>query len=120
MIVSSLWPSEIRRTSYQYLSSIQWCRNRGGPCLGLLRILPQDFRQYQIAQECAMGLLGNCCLRLSASHSFLLVSILLCPLTQSLTKNLVSSAIPEITDADMAFQAEETHANDDIKPFRKQ
>jgi len=30
------------------------------------------------------------------------------------------SPIPEITDADMAFQAEETHANADIKPFRKQ
>lgn len=30
------------------------------------------------------------------------------------------SPIPEITDADMAFQAEATHANTDIKPFRKQ
>lgn len=30
------------------------------------------------------------------------------------------SAIPEITDADMAFQAQETHANADEKPFRKQ
>ena len=31
-----------------------------------------------------------------------------------------SSPIPEITDADMAFQAEETHANNAVKPFRKQ
>lgn len=31
-----------------------------------------------------------------------------------------SSPIPEITDADMAFQASETHANADVKPFRKQ
>ncbi|TVY76000.1 L-fucose-proton symporter [Lachnellula suecica] len=31
-----------------------------------------------------------------------------------------SSPIPEVTDADMAFQAEETHANDDQKPFFKQ
>lgn len=30
------------------------------------------------------------------------------------------SPIPEITDADMAFQAEETHAGSDIKPFWKQ
>ncbi|TKA28589.1 hypothetical protein B0A50_02916 [Salinomyces thailandicus] len=30
------------------------------------------------------------------------------------------SPIPEITDADMAFQAEATHANTVIKPFRKQ
>ncbi|KAE8441534.1 hypothetical protein EG329_004880 [Mollisiaceae sp. DMI_Dod_QoI] len=30
------------------------------------------------------------------------------------------SPIPEITDADMAFQAEETHANTDILPFHKQ
>ncbi len=30
------------------------------------------------------------------------------------------SPIPEITDADMAFQAEETHASSDQKPFRKQ
>ena len=30
------------------------------------------------------------------------------------------STIPEITDADMQFQAEETHANTDVKPFRKQ
>ncbi|KAK3672257.1 hypothetical protein LTR78_007797 [Recurvomyces mirabilis] len=30
------------------------------------------------------------------------------------------SPIPEITDADMAFQAEETHANTDVQPFRKQ
>ncbi|KAK4237186.1 major facilitator superfamily domain-containing protein [Achaetomium macrosporum] len=30
------------------------------------------------------------------------------------------SVIPEITDADMAFQATETHANDDDLPFRKQ
>jgi FHS family L-fucose permease-like MFS transporter len=30
------------------------------------------------------------------------------------------SAIPEITDADMAFQASETHANDDVKPFWQQ
>jgi FHS family L-fucose permease-like MFS transporter len=30
------------------------------------------------------------------------------------------SPIPEITDADMAFQAEETHSNADIKPFHKQ
>lgn len=28
--------------------------------------------------------------------------------------------IPEITDADMAFQAESTHAGTDVKPFRKQ
>ncbi|KAF0317922.1 glucose galactose transporter [Colletotrichum asianum] len=30
------------------------------------------------------------------------------------------SHIPEITDADMEFQASETHANTDVKPFRKQ
>ncbi|RYO95994.1 hypothetical protein DL765_011732 [Monosporascus sp. GIB2] len=30
------------------------------------------------------------------------------------------STIPEITDADMAFQASETHANSDVKPFWKQ
>ncbi|KAL3422117.1 glucose/galactose transporter [Phlyctema vagabunda] len=30
------------------------------------------------------------------------------------------SNIPEITDADMAFQAEETHAEQAIKPFKKQ
>lgn len=30
------------------------------------------------------------------------------------------SPIPEITDADMAFQAEETHAGTDVLPFRKQ
>ncbi|KAM0722840.1 hypothetical protein Q7P37_001038 [Cladosporium fusiforme] len=30
------------------------------------------------------------------------------------------SPIPEITDADMEFQAEETHANAAVKPFRKQ
>jgi MFS transporter, FHS family, L-fucose permease len=30
------------------------------------------------------------------------------------------STIPEITDADMAFQATETHANADDKPFWKQ
>jgi FHS family L-fucose permease-like MFS transporter len=30
------------------------------------------------------------------------------------------SPIPEITDADMAFQAEETHVDADQKPFRKQ
>ncbi|KAF2636831.1 MFS general substrate transporter [Massarina eburnea CBS 473.64] len=30
------------------------------------------------------------------------------------------SPIPEITDADMAFQANETHAGTDIKPFHKQ
>ncbi|KAK4955465.1 hypothetical protein LTR66_013427 [Elasticomyces elasticus] len=30
------------------------------------------------------------------------------------------SPLPEITDADMAFQAEETHANADVKPFHKQ
>lgn len=30
------------------------------------------------------------------------------------------SEIPEITDADMAFQAEETKAGDSDKPFRKQ
>ena len=33
---------------------------------------------------------------------------------------LSSSPIPEITDADMAFQAQETHASSDHKPFRKQ
>jgi FHS family L-fucose permease-like MFS transporter len=31
-----------------------------------------------------------------------------------------SSPIPEITDADMAFQAEETHASTADKPFHKQ
>lgn len=30
------------------------------------------------------------------------------------------SPIPEITDADMAFQAEETHAGTDVQPFWKQ
>jgi len=30
------------------------------------------------------------------------------------------SPIPEITDADMEFQAEETHANTDVQPFHKQ
>ena len=33
---------------------------------------------------------------------------------------LSSSPIPEITDADMAFQAEETHTNASEKPFIKQ
>lgn len=32
----------------------------------------------------------------------------------------VSTPIPEISDADMAFQAETTHASSDVKPFRKQ
>ena len=40
--------------------------------------------------------------------------------TLSLADLFPSSPIPEITDADMAFQATETHANADIKPFRKQ
>lgn len=31
-----------------------------------------------------------------------------------------STPIPEISDADMAFQAETTHANSAVKPFRKQ
>ena len=31
-----------------------------------------------------------------------------------------SSTIPEITDADMAFQAAETHAEAEVGPFRKQ
>lgn len=30
------------------------------------------------------------------------------------------SPIPEITDADMEYQAQETHVNEDVKPFRKQ
>jgi FHS family L-fucose permease-like MFS transporter len=30
------------------------------------------------------------------------------------------SDIPEVTDADMAFQAAETHASEDDKPLRKQ
>ena len=30
------------------------------------------------------------------------------------------SKIPEVTDADMAFQAEETHVGSGDKPFRKQ
>jgi FHS family L-fucose permease-like MFS transporter len=30
------------------------------------------------------------------------------------------SSIPEITDADMAFQADEAHTNEDNKPFWKQ
>ena len=30
------------------------------------------------------------------------------------------SKIPEITDADMAFQAEQTHAGEGDQPFRKQ
>jgi hypothetical protein len=33
---------------------------------------------------------------------------------------VLSSTIPEITDADMAFQAEETHANVEVGPFHKQ
>ena len=33
---------------------------------------------------------------------------------------ICSSPIPEITDADMEFQAETTHANTAIKPFWKQ
>jgi len=32
----------------------------------------------------------------------------------------VSSTIPEITDADMAFQAAETHADVEVGPFFKQ
>lgn len=34
--------------------------------------------------------------------------------------NETSTPIPEISDADMAFQAETTHANSAVKPFRKQ
>jgi len=30
------------------------------------------------------------------------------------------STIPEITDGDMEFQAQETHVNEDVKPFKKQ
>jgi len=40
------------------------------------------------------------------------------PILQVLTE--ASSPIPEVTDADMEFQAEETHANAAIKPFFKQ
>lgn len=34
--------------------------------------------------------------------------------------NSSSSTIPEITDADMEFQAETTHANTAVKPFWQQ
>lgn len=40
--------------------------------------------------------------------------------TFSLAVVFFFSTIPEITDADMEFQAEETHANTAVKPFWKQ
>jgi FHS family L-fucose permease-like MFS transporter len=69
-----------------------------------------------------MGLPSHCLFRVPVGCSFLLVRHLLVhafSIHQPL-RMLTSSPIPEITDADMAFQAEETHANADIKPFRKQ
>ncbi len=72
-----------------------------------------------------MGLPSHCMLRIRPRRGILLVSTPQVLLLQDFKASLShttsnSSPIPEITDADMAFQAEETHANSDIKPFHKQ
>lgn len=67
-----------------------------------------------------MGLLSHCMFRVFTCCSVLLVSPVEFPTEQIELTYYHSSPIPEITDADMAFQAEETHANADIEPFRKQ
>jgi hypothetical protein len=65
-----------------------------------------------------MGLPCDCMLRVPACRRLLLVRCHVLSLWKQLTK--ASSPIPEITDADMAFQAEETHSGSDDTPFRKQ
>lgn len=69
-----------------------------------------------------MGVFGHCYLRVPSCHSFLLVSVSHSRSIYSSNTDLksLSSTIPEITDADMAFQAAETHADTDIGPFHKQ
>jgi FHS family L-fucose permease-like MFS transporter len=59
---------------------------------------------------------------LASCHSLLLVSVSHSRSIYSSNTDLksFSSTIPEITDADMAFQAAETHADTDIGPFHKQ
>jgi hypothetical protein len=73
-----------------------------------------------------MGLPGNCHICVSSRWGILLVSAPFpCRLWGRLEVDdtdfeVPSSTIPEITDADMAFQAEETHANVEVGPFHKQ
>ena len=69
-----------------------------------------------------MGISSHCLLRFSLGRNLLLVRLPSNPFEsyQILTSELFSSPIPEITDADMAYQAEETHANADNVPFHKQ
>lgn len=67
-----------------------------------------------------MGLPCDCLLRFLIGCGVLLVRRLEHLHHESLLTFLSSSPIPEVTDADMAFQAEETHANTAIQPFWKQ
>src|ERR1700761_8288900 len=57
---------------------------------------------------------GHGLLFVSTSHT----NLRCCRSDELLTNH--SSPIPEITDADMAYQAEETHAGTDQKPFWQQ
>jgi hypothetical protein len=66
-----------------------------------------------------MGILSDCHIRVRPSDCILFVRCAR-PSTKLPTYSSFSSPIPEITDADMAFQAAETHASADDKPFRKQ
>jgi len=67
-----------------------------------------------------MGLPCDCLLRFLIGCGVLLVWQLEHLHHESLLTFPSSSPIPEVTDADMAFQAEETHANTAIQPFWKQ
>lgn len=69
-----------------------------------------------------MGIPSHRYIRLRSCYSLLLVGSLdqrLVYLEYAYLEYL-SSTIPEITDADMAFQAAETHADTEIGPFHKQ
>jgi hypothetical protein len=74
-----------------------------------------------------MGVLSHRYLRIRSSCGVLLVSGLPCIVHRETAVSLeteltweLSSTIPEITDADMAFQAAETHADTEVGPFHKQ
>jgi hypothetical protein len=73
--------------------------------------------------ECAVDLSGHCMLRILTCHRVLLVSAHLGGSSFMIRMFLLtyagSSPIPEITDADMEFQASQA-TDADVKPFRQQ
>lgn len=131
----SLWPSSVLRTSHQLRPSLQRDRDGHWSCAWLVRLVGiplsaklchfvhefkcfyQCFRQSRFLTTCSFKDTGD---SVAALKNVQWVYLGIAIFVFLLAFVFFISHIPEVTDADMEFQVQETHVGGSEKPFWKQ